>query len=29
MKIHNKRELRDIATNYSANIDYKEFMNIY
>ena len=29
MKIHNKRELRNIATNYSADIDYKEFMNIY
>ena len=29
MKIHNKRELRNIATNFSANIDYKEFLNIY
>ena len=29
MKIHNKRELRNIASNYSADIDYKEFMNIY
>ena len=29
MKIHNKRQLRNIASNYSADIDYKEFMNIY
>ena len=29
MKIHNKRELRNIATNHSADIDYKDFMKIY
>ena len=29
MKIHNKRELRNIATYHSADIDYKDFMNIY
>ena len=29
MKIHNKRELQNIATNYSADIDYKDFMKIY
>ena len=29
MKIYNKRQLRNIASNYSADIDYKEFMNIY
>ena len=29
MKIHNKRELQNIAINHSANIDCKEFMNIY
>ena len=29
MKIHNKRELENIATNHSADIDYKDFMNIY
>ena len=29
MKIHNKRQLRNTASNYSADIDYKEFMNIY
>ena len=29
MKIHNKRELQQIAINYSADIDYKNFMNIY
>ena len=28
MKIHNKRELRMIS-NHSADIDYKEFMDIY
>ena len=28
MKIHNKRELRNIATNHSADIDYKDFMKI-
>ena len=25
MKIHNKRELQHIATNHSADIDYKDF----
>ena len=29
MKIHNKRELKNIAINHSADIDYKDFMNIY
>ena len=29
MKIHNKRELQNIATNHLADIDYKDFMNIY
>ena len=29
MKIHNKKELQKIATNHSANIDYKDFMKIY
>ena len=29
MKIHNKRELQNIATNPSADIDYKDFLNIY
>ena len=29
MKIHKKRELKNIAINHSADIDYKNFMNIY
>ena len=29
MKIHNKKELQNISTNHSADIDYKSFMNIY
>ena len=29
MKINNKRELQNIATNHSAGIDYKDFMKIY
>ena len=29
IKIHNTRELHNIATNHSADIDYKDFMNIY
>ena len=29
MKIHNKRELQNIPTNHSADIDYKDFMKIY
>ena len=28
-KIHNKRELQQIAINHSADIDYKDFMEIY
>ena len=26
---HNKRELQQIANNHSADIDYKDFVNIY
>ena len=29
MKINNKRELQNIASNHSADIDYKNFMRIY
>ena len=29
MKIHNKREVQNIATNNSAEIDYKDLMKIY
>ena len=29
MKINNKRELQNIATNHSTDFDYKDFMNIY
>ena len=29
MKINKKKELQNIATNYSADIDYKGFMEIY
>ena len=29
IKVHNKRELQNIATNHSADIAYKNFMNIY
>ena len=29
MKIHNKRELQNIATNHSADFAYKDFMKIY
>ena len=29
MKINNKRELQNIATNHSADIDYQDFMKIY
>ena len=29
MKINNKGELQNIATNHSADIDYKDFMKIY
>ena len=28
-KIYNKRELENIATNHSADVDYKDFMKIY
>ena len=28
-KIHNKRELQNIANNHSGHINYKEFMKIY
>ena len=28
MKSNNKRELQNIATNHSADIDYKDFMKI-
>ena len=29
MKINNRRELQNIATNHSEDIDYKDFMKIY
>ena len=29
MKIHSKRELQNIAIDYSADIDYKDFLKIY
>ena len=29
MKINNKRELRNIAINHSADIDYQDFKKIY
>ena len=29
MKIHNERELQQIAINHSADIDYKDFLKIY
>ena len=29
MKINNKRELQNIATNHSADINYKDFVKIY
>ena len=29
MKTHNKRELKQIATDHSADIDYKDFLKIY
>ena len=29
MKINNKRELKNIAINHSADIDYKDFIKIY
>ena len=29
MKIYNKTEIQNIAINYLAGIDYKDFMKIY
>ena len=29
MKISNKRELQQIASNHSSDIDYKDFINVY
>ena len=29
MKILNKRELKQIAFNYSLDFDFKDFMNLY
>ena len=29
MKINNRKELQNIEINYSADIDYKDFMKIY
>ena len=29
IKIYNKRELKNISTNHSVDIDYKDFMKIY
>ena len=29
MKIPNKRELQQITSNYSSNIDFKDFMKLY
>ena len=29
MKINNKRELQNIAINYSADIDYQDFIKMY
>ena len=29
MKIPNKRELRQIASNHSSDIDFKHFMKLY
>ena len=29
MKIYNKRELQNTATNHSADIEYKDFLKIY
>ena len=29
MKINNKRKLQNIAINYSADTDYKDFVKIY
>ena len=29
IKIHNKRELQQVAIDHSADIDYKDFLKIY
>ena len=29
MKINNRKELQNIATNHSADIDYNDFVKIY
>ena len=29
IKVHNKRELKNIATNHSADIDYEDLLKIY
>ena len=29
MKIPNKRELKEIASNHSSEIDFKDFMKLY
>ena len=29
MKIPNKRELQQIASNHSSDIDFQDFMNLY
>ena len=29
MKINNRKDLQQIAIDHSANIDYKDFLNIY
>ena len=29
MKIHNKRELQNIAINHSADVGYRDFLRIY
>ena len=29
MKINNKRELQNVSHNHSADIDYKDFVEIY
>ena len=29
MKIHNRRELQQIAIDYSADLDFKDFLKIY
>ena len=29
MKIHNKKELQNIATNHSGDFDYKDLQKLY